>query len=173
MEPSTSTLRGLTGVRTARRGRIARRVGMGVMALVPALGFFGLYGPTERTVTESSQGYRLTMDYGSVVRSGQAVPMEIRLRRPGGFDSPVTLAFEQEVFDRFDFQNWYPNPSAEVGEGPDVVYEFDPPDGDTLGISLDARVAPTQWGGVDTYRLAVEVAGRSVLQTDYTVWVMP
>lgn len=173
MDRSTSTLDSLTGLETARRGRLGRLVGLGVMLLIPALSFLGIYGPSERTLVESNGAYEMTMTYGSVVRSGEAVPMTISLTRPGGFDRPVTVAFEQRVFDRFDFQNWYPNPSAEVGEGPNVVYEFDPPDGDTLGIALDARVAPTQWGGVDTYRLWVEEDGQPVLDAEYTVWVVP
>lgn len=170
---STSTLRDLTGLETARQGRRARRVGLALMILIPAVSFFGFFGPSERTVRAGNGFYELTMTYGSVVRSGQSVPMTIQLSRPSGFDGPVTVAFEQEVFDRLDFQNWYPNPSSEVGEGRHVVYEFDPPEGNTLGISLDARVAPTQWGGVDTYRMWVEENGRPVLETDYTVWVMP
>ncbi len=173
MASTSSTLGGLKGHETSRRSRLGRRIGLGVMLLIPALGFLGIYGPSERTVTSTNDFYRLEMTYGSVVRSGQAVPMEIRITRTNGFDGPITLVFEQEVFDHFDFQNWYPNPSSEVGEGSRVTYEFDPPEGDTLGISLDARVAPTQWGDRDTYRLWLDVDGRAILMTDYTVWVIP
>jgi hypothetical protein len=173
MGSNGSTLAGLKSVETARRGRLGRRAGLGVMLLVPALSFLGIYGPSERTVVSTTDFHRLEMTYGSVVRSGQAVPMEIRITRTNGFAGPVTLVFEQEVFDHFDFQNWYPNPSSEVGEASRVTYEFDPPEGDTLGISLDARVAPTQWGSRETYRLWLNVDGRPVLGTDYTVWVIP
>lgn len=173
MRTSTSTLEDLTGLETARRGRFARRTGLAVMLLVPATSFFGIYGPSERTLRTPFDDYDLSMTYGSVVRSGQAVTMEITLTHATGFDGPVRLAFEQEVFDRLDFQNWYPNPSAEIGEGSHVVYEFDRPQGNTLGISLDARVAPTQWGSWDTHAVWVEIDGQQILRTDYTVWVMP
>jgi hypothetical protein len=173
MERSTSTLESLTGLKVARRGRLWRHAGLALMLLIPASSFLGIYGPSERTIETSNDQYQMSLTYGSVVRSGEAVPMTISLTRPGGFDRPVTVVFEQRVFDRFDFQNWYPNPSAEIGEGPNVVYEFDPPDGDTLAIALDARVAPTQWGGVDTYRVWVEEESRPVLETEYTVWVVP
>lgn len=169
----TSTLTDLKGLETARRGQLVRRTGLGFLVLIPALSFFGLYGPSERTVETTDGSYRLRMTYGSVVRSGEAVPMTLHLTHAGGFEGPVTMVFEQRVFDRFDFQNWYPNPASETGEGRTVVYEFDPPEGDTLGVALDARVAPTQWGGVDTYRLWVEAYGQPILETDYTVWVMP
>lgn len=171
--PNTSTLQHLEGRRAARLGRQVRWTALGLMVIGIGLSFLGVYGPSERTVTTTDEPYELTMTYGSVVRSGQAVPMEIRLSRAGGFTEPITLVFDQRVFDRFDFQNWYPNPSAEVGEGGDVVYEFDPPDGDTLGISLDARVAPTQWGDHATYTVAVDVAGETYAETEYVVWVMP
>lgn len=163
----------LTGVETARRGRYVRRSGLVLMLLIASSSFLGLYGPSERTVTTSTGPYELTMTYGSVIRSGQAVPMEVRLVHTGGFDGPVRIAFEQAVFDRLDFQNWYPNPAAEIGEGTHVLYEFDPPDGTTLAVSLDARVAPTQWGSRDTHALWIEVDGQQLLRTDYTVWVMP
>ncbi|HSE54267.1 MAG TPA: hypothetical protein VLA97_00905 [Nocardioidaceae bacterium] len=170
---SASTMGDLRGLETARRSRLFRRGGLVLLLLLPILSLFGLFGPSERTVRTADAAQQLTMTYGSVVRSGEAVPMEIELTRSGGFDGPVTLVFEQQVFDRLDFQNWFPNPSAEVGEGDTVTYEFDPPEGDTLGVSLDARVAPAQWGSRDTYALWVDVDGERTLVTDYTVWVIP
>lgn len=168
-----STLRDLKGLETARRGRLGRRTGLGILILIPALSFLGIYGPSERTQATQDGPMELSLSYGSVVRSGEAVPMEITVTNTEGFEGPVTVVFEKEVFERFDFQNWFPNPSSEVGEGAFVVYEFDPPEGDTLDVSLDARVAPTQWGGRDEYALWVEVAGQPTLRTDYTVWVIP
>lgn len=169
----SSTLRELRGLPTARRGRLWRRFGLGVMLLVSALGLAGVFGPSERTVQSTEAGYTLGLAHGSVVRSGEAVPLEVVVTRDGGFDGPVTLVFQREVFDRFDFQNWYPNPDSEVGEGNTVVYEFSPPAGDRLVVSLDARVAPTQWGGRETYALWLEVDGFMTARTDYTVWVVP
>jgi hypothetical protein len=170
---NTSTLQGLKGAPAARRGRIWRRTALGVLLVIVGLSFFGAYGPSERDVKTVDGDYTLTMEYGSVVRSGQAVPMEIAITRTGGFDGPVTVVFDQVVFDHFDFQNWYPNPSTEIGEEDQVVYEFDPPEGDTLAISLDARVAPTQWGSRGEYSLFVDVDGTPTAATNYVVWVIP
>jgi hypothetical protein len=170
---STSTLRGLTGPRAARRGRTVRRGALGIMLVLLGISFAGFYGPSQRTTTSSDDGYQLELTYGSVVRSGQAVPLKLRVRHAGGYDGPITVVFDQDVFDRFDFQNWYPNPSAEVGEADTVVYEFDPPDGDVLMVSLDARVAPTQWPSHHDYFVALDVDGQQTGRIDFSVWVTP
>lgn len=170
---STSTLRGLTGARAARHGRMVRRTALFVMLGILALSFTGFFGPSHRTVTTTDGGYRLELTYGSVVRSGQAVPLKLRVDHVGGYDGPITVVFDQDVFDHFDFQNWYPNPAGEVGEGDTVVYEFDPPEGEVFMVSLDARVAPTQWASHHTYSVALDVAGVVTARTEYAVWVMP
>ena len=143
------------------------------MIVVMAVSFTGVFGPSDRTATTTDGGYELTLVHGSVVRSGQAVPLKLQVRHLGGFDGPITVVFDQDVFDRFDFQNWYPNPSAEVGQGDTVVYEFDPPDGEVFMVSLDARVAPTQWPSHHTYSVALDVDGAETARTEFAIWVMP
>ena len=170
---STSTLQDLKGVETARQGRIARRVGFAILLGIVLVSFLGVFGPSRKTLTTTDGLTSLQLYYGSVVRSGQAVPLEVTVTREGGFDGPVTLVFDRDVFDRFDFQNWYPNPSAEVGTTDTVTYEFDPPDGDVLRVALDARVAPTQFGGRHEYSVHLDIGGVPTAVTDYVVWVMP
>jgi hypothetical protein len=138
-----------------------------------ALACFGLFGPRDEEVSTSDGDWALTLEHGSVVRSGQPVPMEITVSHAGGFGGPVTVVFEQEIFDRFDFQNWYPNPDSETAAADTVTYEFAPPDGDRLHVSLDARVAPLQLGGRFTYWLGVEVEGQVLARTEYVMWVVP
>ena len=63
---------------------------------------------------------------------------EIRLSEiVSAVDGPITLAFSKDIFDRFDFQNWYPNPSAETAGPLRLEYEFDPPPGDLFELTLD------------------------------------
>lgn len=169
----TSTLSDVKGVSTARRGRITRRFGVGLMSLFVLAAFSGIYGPTTTTITTVDGQVMLSLHYGSIVRSGQPVPMQISVKRTDGFQGPVTLVFDRTVFERFDFQNWYPNPSGETGEDKELVYKFDPPDGDTLRVVLDARVAPMQLGGRHQYWLYVDIDGRPTARIDYTTWVMP
>ena len=168
-----STLQDLKGVETARQGRIARRAGFAILLLIVLVSFLGVFGPTRKTITTTDGLTRLDLHYGYVVRSGQAVPLEITVTREGGFDGPITLVFDRNVLDRFDFQNWYPNPAAEVGEPDQVSYEFDPPDGDVFELALDARVAPTQVGGRHEFWVYLDMDGVRAVETDYVVWVMP
>ena len=171
--PGSSTLTDVKGISTARRGRFTRSVGFGLMSLFVLASFTGIYGPKHKTLTTADGVTTLSLHYGSIVRSGQVAPLEITVTRSGGFDGPVVLVFDRAVFERFDFQNWYPNPAAEVGEGEQLGYEFDPPDGDTFKVVLDARVAPTQLGGRHEHWLYVDVDGRPTARTDYVIWVMP
>jgi hypothetical protein len=157
----------------ARRRRRVRLVGIGVLFAVVLAGVTGILGPREDTVARVEGGWSLTMEYGSVVRSGQPVPMEIEVRHPGGFNGPVRVIFDQSVFDRFDFQNWYPNPDSETAGPETVIYDFVPPGGDRLHVSLDARVAPLQAGGRFTYWLGLLVGDRVVARSEYVVWVVP
>ena len=168
-----ATVVGLAGQRRAHRRGLARLGGVGILVVFVAAACFGLFGPRQEFVRQSDDDWTLTMEHGSVVRSGQPVPMEITVRRTGGFDGPVTLVFAQEIFDRFDFQNWYPNPDSETAAPGTVTYEFAPPDGERLHVSLDARVAPLQLGGRFTYWLGVEVEGRVLARTEYVMWMVP
>lgn len=168
-----STLEGLPGGDIARRARIGRLAGTGVMAVVLVLALSGLLGPRKATASSVGGGYGLSLTYGSVVRSGEPVPMTLNISHAGGFAGPVTVAFDRDVFGRFDFQNWYPNPDQETGDEGSVVYQFSPPAGDTLTVVLDARVAPLQIGGRFSYWVAVVTAGQRVATVDYSVWVMP
>jgi hypothetical protein len=170
---SSSTAQGLSGQDRARQRRRLRLLGIGALFAVVLAGAVGLLGPREDTVTRVEGGWSLSMEYGSVVRSGQPVPMEIEVTHPGGFTGPVRLIFDQTVFDRFDFQNWYPNPDSETAGPETVVYDFVPPDGDRWHVSLNARVAPWQLGGRFTYWLGLVVGDRVVARTEYVVWVVP
>lgn len=137
------------------------------------LALLGLMGPHRSTKTSSEDGYHVTLQYGSIIRSGQPVPLELTIQHDGGFEGPLTVVFDQDLFDRLDFQNWYPNPDSETGEGDTVSYEFTPPSGDTFRASLDARVAPGQFGGPKDYWVAMDSDGAEINRIDYRVWVMP
>ncbi len=149
------------------------RTGVAVLALIVLAALLGWLGPREATVERAGAGYSLKLTYPQVTRAGQPAPLHLRITRSGGFDGPVQVAISDAFFDHLDFQSWYPVPSAEVGEDAVVVYEFDPPTGDVLDISLDARTAPGQFGGVDDYHVALVVDGESVARTPFTVWRMP
>lgn len=169
----SSTWADLGAGKESRRRRNGRRAGFAVLLVVVLLGLTGLLGPRERTTHTSAGGYRLTVTHGSLVRSGQPVPLEITVESPEPFAGPVELQLAAGVFDDFDFQNWYPNPDKESRDGEVLDYQWEPPDGTRFDVHLDARVAPNLGFGPDHYWVAIVADGQQVARVGYTVWVMP
>ncbi|HVF20929.1 MAG TPA: hypothetical protein VNA14_11915 [Mycobacteriales bacterium] len=136
------------GVAEARRGRAARRVLLAVFAAFLALGATGMLGVREGTATASGGGYDLSVTYPRITRAGHAVPFAIEVRKPGGFgDEPITLSLSSSYFALFDENGVQPSPSKETATGEDLIWEFDPPPGDTLRIYFDTRTGPNRQRG--------------------------
>jgi hypothetical protein len=157
----------------ARKARNIRRVGIAALTIFVLAGLVGFLGPRSSDVIASGGGYRLDVRYAQVTRSGLVAPLRIRVQHAGGFDGPITLAFSKDIFDRFDFQNWYPNPSAETAGPLRLVYEFDPPPGETFELTLDVRVGPTQPPSAHQYWVAVVSDGLDVARVSFRMVVMP
>ena len=172
-EPQVATLREAREEASVRRARTARRAGLILLGLIVAAGFSGLLGIRSATVAADRDGYQLSVTHAQVTRAGIAVPFHVRVRSDDGFDGPLTLAISQGLLERFDFQNFYPNPSAETASADYVYYEFDPPPGDVFELNLDARTAPDQNGSTTVYRTALIVDGALVTDVSFRVWVVP
>jgi hypothetical protein len=156
----------------SRRARILRRVFMTLMFGVLALGLAGWLGVDTGTTTASGGGYELTVTYGRVSRPGLATSWSLEIRHPGGFDGPVTVSTNTKYLDLFDENGFDPQPSESTATPDTVIWEFDPPDGDTLGVSLDGRVEPgVQWG--ETGETSVLVDGKPVVTAKYKTWILP
>jgi hypothetical protein len=170
---STSTWQDLGTSVASRRRRWVRRGGFTLLALIVAAGLFGLLGPRERTSHAEGDGYKLDVVHGSIVRSGQPVPLEVTVEAPMPFDGPVTLALDATLFDVYDFQNWYPNPDSETRSGDMLTYEFSQPDGQRFELHLDARAAPNLSMGPEPHWVALVVDDVEVARVEYDVWVAP
>ena len=156
----------------SRRSRAARRVFMVLLFGFLAVGLTGRLGVHTRTASAEGGGYELSVSYGQVSRAGLATPWSIEIRHPGGFDGPVTVATTAQYLDLFDENGFDPQPSKSTATADQLIWEFDPPDGDTLAISLDGRVEPgAQWGR--TGKTEVLVDGKPVVSVTYKTWVMP
>lgn len=169
----TSTLDDLAGSGRGRIGQIWHWVGVAVLLLLVVAALAGWLGPREGTTTTAERDYSLTLIYPEITRAGQPAPLHLRVEHPGGFAAPVRIAVSDAFFDHLDFQSWYPSPSAEIGDGERVVYEFDPPPGEVFELSLDARTSPGQFGGVGRYEVGLRVEDRTIARTSFTVWTMP
>lgn len=173
MAHHVATLPGHRDPDGVRRARDLRRIGIVALAVMIAAGLAGVLGPRTADVAADGGVYRLEVHYAQVTRSGLATPLRVNVTRAGGFDGPVTLAFDKDLFDRLDFQNFYPNPAAETAAPHRIVYEFDPPGGDVLSITLDARTGPTQPPSAHRYWVAVLEDGREVAGVRFRMVVLP
>jgi hypothetical protein len=145
---------------------------MGLLVLFVLAGLSGLLGVRSATRHAAGGGVELEVRYGRVSRPGLATPLVIEVRRDGGFDGPVTIELDAGYFDMFDLNGIYPSPSAEVTQGDRLHWEFDPPDGETLTVSFDARLEPAVQRG-RSGETSVLVDGRAVVRVGYTTRVMP
>lgn len=156
----------------SRRARTVRRLFMLGLAAVVGLGATNVLGVRSRSMTVSGGGYELTVTYGQVSRPGLATPWSLEIRHPGGFDGPVHVAVNGRYLDLFDENGLDPDPSSTTATADHVIWEFDPPPGDTLGVSFDARIEPgAQWGR--TGETSVLVDGRPVVTARYKTWLLP
>lgn len=155
-------------------GRRWRRVGVTALCLLLLAAALGLLGPRTADTSARRGGYLLEVTYPQVIRAGEPAPLHLRITADSGFGDVVEVSLCDEIFDDLDFQNWYPNPSAETASPGVLDYEFDAPvEGDTLDVSLDARAAPGQFGNVDDCEVAVLDQGVEQAATTFTTWRMP
>ena len=95
------------------------------------------------------------------------------VRSPAGFDGPVTLATSALYFDRFDFNQLYPEPASVSPRGDEVLLEFEEIDGDVLRVAFDGRASPTFAFPLARGSTGLEVDGQELARVDYTTVVMP
>jgi hypothetical protein len=134
-----------------------------LMGLAVADAFLPVFGVD--TAAESSpvreNGGELTVTYPELTRPALASPFAIEVVRPGGFgDDKIELAISRTWMEVWDENGFYPTPSAETGDDQWLVYEFDPPDGDTFRFFYDARLEPARQESV---RGAVELRDGSAV----------
>jgi hypothetical protein len=154
------------------RSRAVRRVFMTLLFAFLAVGLAGRLGVRTRTTTVRGGGYELTVTYGQVSRAGLATPWSLRIHHPGGFDGPVTVSSNSKYLDMFDENGFDPDPTSSTATADEVIWQFEPPAGDTLAVSLDARIEPGVQSG-RTAETSVLVDGKPVVTARYKTWIMP
>ena len=159
--------------RAVRRARNARRAGLTALLLVVVAGLAGLLGIRSATATARGDGSVLSVTHAQVTRAGIAVPLHVEVRRAAGFDGPLEIAVSASLLERFDFQNFYPNPSKETADGHWLRYEFDPPPGRVFRLSLDARTSPDQNGSADRYQVRLLDGPTVAAEVSFRMVVVP
>lgn len=157
----------------SRRARRLRRLFMTLLAGFVLFGMTGGLGVKSRSTTVSGGGYDLTVTYARVTRPGLPTPWSFEVHRAGGFDAPIEVSTSSRYLDLFDQNGLDPEPRAVTATPEEIIWEFDPPPGDTLAVSLDARLEPgAQWLG-RVGETSVFRQGRPVVTARYKTWVTP
>jgi hypothetical protein len=134
-----------------------------------------VYGVHTSTVEASSpDGWHLEVRYGDRSRPALATPFDIEVRHDGGFDGPVTVAVTSEYLAMWDENGLDPAPSEETSDAERTLWTFEPPDGDTLGVSFDARIEPAVQSG-ERGRVAVidDATGEELVAVEFQTTVLP
>ena len=143
------------------------------LAVVDGAAPFGIYGVQTNTVSSTGNGIDLEVRYGTVSRPALATPFEIEVTSPGGFDGPVTVAVRSTYLAMWDENGLDPSPSEETADGESTFWTFDPPDGDVLAISFDARIEPAAQNGEAGRVAVVDDAGAELVAVEFTTRVLP
>jgi hypothetical protein len=174
VQPEVRTLPDAFGEAEARQARRWRRLGLVGLTVLVVAGLSGLLD--SRTTARGTDRGEVTLDvtHARVIRGGQPIPLHVTVTASDGFEQTVQLRLSRDLFDRLDFQNWYPTPSAETGDPDGVLYEFDPPDGDRFEVRLDARAQPNQFPAVVNEEFSVvDDAGTPLATVPFRVVVVP
>ncbi len=173
----TSTLP--EGPSTLTKRRAGYAITTAVLALVvlaaaaDALPSVAILGVDSATTRASAAGIDLEVTYGEVTRPALATPFDIEVHQTGGFDGPVRVAVDQEYLRMWDENGLVPAPSAETVMGPWVVWEFDPPVGDVLRVTYDARIEPAAQEGRSGAVAVLDGDDRVITRVDFTTRVWP
>lgn len=154
------------------RDHWARRLMLGVLALVVLADLVGLLGVHTSSATTTRDGYRLSLRYPDIARAGLDVQWQVTVSHPGGFGKEVVLAVTGDYFDIFETQGFHPQPSAETRDGHTLYLTFDAPPGDTLVVYYDAYIQPASQQGKSA-RVAVLDHGTPAAWIDYRTRLVP
>jgi hypothetical protein len=159
-------------LREEQRARLGRRVIVGALVLFLAAGAFDLLGSRTAEASAEASGYRLTVIYPSITRPGLPIRWEFEVDHARGFDGPIRLATTFDYLHLFDISNFEPDATSATASGGDLIYEFDPPGGDSFRVSMDGNTEPG-FHELPSATTTLYVDGRPVVAVTYSTKVVP
>ena len=144
-----------------------------VAAVLDALGVYPFFGVDSRHAVARAQGYELDVRYAEVSRPAVATPFDIEVRRDGGFDGPVTVGVSSDYLSMWDENGLDPAPSKETAQPGMLIWEFDPPPGDALEISFDARIEPAAQEGKRGFVTVLGPEGNPLVAVSFRTRLRP
>lgn len=163
------------------RAVMLRRLGYGITSLalivLAALAVLDAVAPvfgvdSARVIDRGSDSTLLTVDYPELTRPALASQFAIEITRAGGFDAPIEVAVSRHWMEQWDENGFAPEPEASTGDREWVVYEFEPPDGDTLRVFYDARLEPARQEGIQG-AVQLRSSGRPIAEVHFETTVRP
>lgn len=172
MQPTVDVAR-FQSIEQGRRGRLARRLVVGALAVFLLLGVFGVWGTRQAHRTASADGYEVRLSYPQVTRGGLPTSWAVDIRRLDGRGlPPVELTTTAVYFDAFDHNELAPTPDRFSQTDVARTWEYDATDDDELHVELDVRTQPNaRWFHDATTTVVVE--GVTVASFDYRTFAMP
>jgi hypothetical protein len=170
--PADSTLLDLRTVGQNVRGHRVRRIAIAVLAVIVLAGALGGFGMKSTSTHASAQGYRLSVTYARVSRSGLDTPWRVTVRHPGGFHGPITLATTASYFSMFESQGLTPDAQTDTIAGKYEYQEFAPPPGDTFTLVFDAYIQPASQRG-RSGQTALIIDGHEITRVAYRTRLVP
>lgn len=137
---------------TADEGRLRvarnfRRAGLLIVFAFIAAGLAGLFDTREGRGSATGGDVELKVSYPERARAGLDSTLELTITRPGGFDEPIPVAIDAEWLSIFQVGGVQPQPDSETATPESAIWEFEPPPGDTLEVSIDLALRPALRGG--------------------------
>lgn len=77
-----------------------------------------------------------------------------------------------DYFDIFESQGLDPEPSSETSDGQRLLWTFDPPPGDELGVDFDGYIQPSSQLGASG-EVAVLDGGSAIVTVPFRTWLVP
>lgn len=153
------------------RARLAFGIALGLV-LVAAL--VGLFGVRSASRSATSDGYRLDVDYIRISRSGLSGSVGMTLTHPGGFPADgVRVALSHDYVSALADVDVTPSPDSSTTVGDLLVWEFDPPSGDTFEVHLDGNFHPSiQWKRAASAAV-LDDDGAPIVTVHFTTTVLP
>jgi hypothetical protein len=159
--------------RDRRRARAWRRLGLLLMAAILILGALGFFGGRTGKVKASANRYQLEITYPRTGRPGIGAPMQIQVQKQGGFQGPVTVSVSSEYLDILNIRDMQPSPQQSTSSNKAVTWQFTPPPGDTLVVSLSAEFDTDEHPGTHDGAVTVIDEGKPAVSTHFTTWEAP
>ena len=157
-----------------RRGKVGRWVAVGAMTIAVLVGAAGFLGVKSRTIYSSGNGYRMSLTFPQVARSGLDIPWRLTVYAPpAGFPKQITIAVSNRWWDILEYQDLHPEPGVETST-PDFIYlAFSPaPYSKRFSLSLDTYIQPaSQVGRSATVQLLAN--NQLMTQLHYKTWLVP